>query len=492
MKEKSLIQKMLCGILMLAVIFGILSPSTARASEGVPTIGSLTIVVDSDGRDSGNVAYAIWQVDPNEERPKTAEEGKAHRIEGSRRQGSPNANGEIVFSNLPIGVYYVEQILLDENEIFQTEPFLVDVPMTDNNGTDWIADIKVYLKHASLYIDKFVGPSGDDSHYDISSVKASKYKSVAHGETFSWYIESYVPSGIAKTPGTYQVTNPKSKEFTHDMDSISVFYIASEKTPLSEGIQLHKDQEYTLTDTAQAFTVELTESGKKMAENAYCRFLLIKFDSQIREDAAHGITHKEGATVSYTLRNDLTDGPGQATAEARIASVSLEPGVHTGKIKLTKLDDSNKEEVLQGAEFGLAETKDAAEKGDFIRTGITQEDGTCVFEGLRYGDIGDEAHENSANTTFWLVETKAPTGYQKLDNPVEVEFQHVEGDNENYFANIKVYDVPLEKAVTPIAPPKIIERVKTGDAAPIVGCLMLILGSALVVVIVLRRRKKQA
>lgn len=471
--------------LLLTFILGILLPLQVSANE-VPDKGSITIRVNTGGSTTNSqTGFSVWRVDTSSGIPSSVAEGKNNRVLSSEITGQTNASGQVKFDNLVRGVYYVEQHTNsnDEGQVFASEPFLVSVPTTDPTGTGWVEDVVIDLKDVSLFIDKFVGPAGD-ADYDFSNVKNAKNRPVSADETFGWTIASFVPTSISSLRGSYVVEDDLSANFTFDKDSIKVYYVKNVQTPCASGVTLTKDTHYKLNITGNKIQVELTSQGLQLAGNSDNRFLLVKFDSKLSNTAAHGVNLYNGATVTYT-KSTTRAGTFDSTKPSS-AKVSYEPEVHQGMVQLQKLDDSDKQTPLSGAEFGIALTKEDAEKGNYVDTLSTDANGICEFKGLKYGAVGDEASENTAQTTFWVKEIKAPEGYKRLESPIEVQFAYEKAEGKDaYFAKLKVYNVK-----TSVVPGPGDDKVNTGDTTNMVGMALLLIASSIIVVLAVKKRKK--
>ena len=124
-----------------------------------PTTGSLTIITheQQNGDTTTNpplkgVEYTVYKVDETCEDEREAE----WYIEDNNVQGISKTTGEdgtVVFDNLELGRYFVDVtsvsdgILYDENY----SDFLVDIPMTNAEGTGWDYDIIVNPKHQTAF-----------------------------------------------------------------------------------------------------------------------------------------------------------------------------------------------------------------------------------------------------------------------------------------------------------------------------------------------------
>lgn len=89
-------------------------------------------------------------------------------------------------------------------------------------------------------------------------------------------------------------------------------------------------------------------------------------------------------------------------------------GDTTPKIKILKLDESNTQAKLAGAEFKLTEMKLA--DGKLVETETVQQGQTGADGTLTFGD-GENASPLAYNKVYKIVETKAPDGYVRDETP---------------------------------------------------------------------------
>ncbi|MDE6953837.1 MAG: hypothetical protein K2P09_08510, partial [Erysipelotrichales bacterium] len=90
-------------------------------------------------------------------------------------------------------------------------------------------------------------------------------------------------------------------------------------------------------------------------------------------------------------------------------TVSLNNKLKWFKLNVVKKNDANK--LLAGAEFTLYKNADCT---DEVMKGITDDNGNLLFDKVEVG-------------TYFLKETKAPTGYRKLLDPIKVAFKSIDG-----------------------------------------------------------------
>ena len=137
-------------------------------------------------------------------------------------------------------------------------------------------------------------------------------------------------------------------------------------------------------------------------------------------------------------------------------SITLEDNaeVHTGALKIEKVDKKDVELKLAGAKFKIATSKENAKAGIFVQDNnsndievTTDVNGIADIKGLAYEDNGDDS-------TYWLVETQAPTytttvngeevtkSYNLLLNPLEVKVGKTTYDTAVQVKNSKGFTLP--------------------------------------------------
>jgi len=504
-------------------------PITARAAP-MPTSGTLTIhkyamedtsvanppndgasvAVPADAVPLVGVEFSVWQVDPSVAAGITmAAQAWPHIMTATQQTGATDANGEAVFT-LPRGIYYVAETGTT-GDTAPCDPFLVTVPYEDSTGT-WQTDVHAYPKSQTLVINQFVGPAGD-ADYDFINYNVSKEKPVAIGEPFGVTTLASIPVTIGTTSDeSYYLTVTLDKHYEYPGGTLKVYTVPAMTTPIASAALL-SDIYYSLTyDPVTGVPTSLVMNSAGISQlssrvQAGDRYVMVKFDCQLIKTAPAGVNLYGGATLEYTksvqpvsARSGVSGMtllsasgttaaavPMASTGTAATATVQDAPAVHTGKIGITKVAVGT-DKPLSGADFGIAKTKADAQTGNFIATGTTDTNGILTFNGLEYGLPGDQPNENSNNTTFWLVETKAPDGYKLMSSPVEITFSFQQDGNssENYFAWVMVYNVAKAASGSTGTSPK------TGDESNIAFYLALcVVSLAAVTTLALCMRKKR-
>lgn len=325
-------------------------------------------------------------------------------------------------------VYMIVELQTSALIAAAADPFYAAVPGVNGDGSyDYVVD--AYPKNDVLTedvdIEKDVTEIGNDSStYDI-------------GQTHTWIIQSGIPYGIADGK-KYEITDTLDERLTYAGNVVVT--VAPDDAPAgaeTADFTLTQGDHYTLTEAVSdeeiySFTLSLTTAGMervaKLVGDSYADYeIRVYFDAVIDEDAGLGEEIPNQAHVDYTNQVGM-----DYDADSDI------PEVHTGGLNLLKVDAADETKALAGATFAIAraaqegEEPDAtitvdggeisvvyvsfyatddftAEKVSEVTTGA---DGTAHFYGLAYG-------------AYYLIETAAPEGYNRLTWPVVVEVNAV-------------------------------------------------------------------
>lgn len=371
------------------------------------------------------------------------------------------ADGTATITHLPAQVYYrfVETKTSDLSYILDsTVSYDFYIDMAGNIREDATPEAAVNedkvitVGNDKPYIHKYIldgkkGTKGIDNTADYEKF----------GDTVYWEITTTVPREAAKMY-TYTIKDTMDTGLSYKAAEICV----DNKKRLTEGT------DYTVTKSGQEVTFTI-----KPASIANYKEVEVYYDTVLTDSAPLGTDIKNASSLTYT-NNIGTDSTYTIDSEQRT--------VHTGGFSFKKV--SNKDgKGLEGAEFRLYRTEADAKAGtNVVDTQTSDKDGLVQFKGLKYG--GFSADEDSKNingaangsTDYWIVETKAPSGYVLFKEPVKITVNaqsHLTGSNDTF------KNTPLVK--TP-------QTGGTASVVPMVGGILLIAGTALILAV--KRRKR--
>ncbi len=301
------------------------------------------------------------------------------------------------------------------------DPFFVCVPMRDADADTWTYTVEVSPKNTPITEEVILNKDVTDIDND--------HDSFAVGQEHGWILRASLPTGLAHAT-KFEITDTLDHRLTF-RGGVLVSVAGQDAPAKSETVVLEDVTDYTLTlGTAQdangndvdTFTLALTPAGMQKAAEAQVAGtpeLRVYFAAIINSAADLGTEIPNQAHVEYVNQLGLV-----YTDDSDL------PEVHTGGLNLRKLSAKDGA-PLAGASFKLArpaapgETPDLTCKiggkkidlvyvsfypttdlsGEPVSEVTTGENGLAVLYGLAYGD-------------YYLIETAAPTGFNKLESPV--------------------------------------------------------------------------
>jgi len=332
--------------------------------------------------------------------------------------------GIAYFDDLAQGVYLV----IEEASSAVHSPvddFLVTLPMTNVAGNGWMYDVFVYPKNVLIDlpdIDFYVGERGN------------KYQSIDNGGKAKWIIEADVPRDIVDAVN-YQII-AKMYPYLHITDENSITVYA--ETNDGRVTMLTSGADFVAAVVDNELMADLTSPGRQVLSSLFGDAdsvkLYIEFDTQLlipQEILPEGLNQElhGNATLNYTSSlNNTTEVVNPSS-----------PYVFTGGFHIIK--SNNGGDRLDGASFILYRSIEDARQGvnaiENPYTGdiwevTTDVAGEAYFYGLAYGNMGETAA--TANQIYYMVETKAPGGYNLLTAPVEATVDISSLENDNYIS----------------------------------------------------------
>ena len=326
-------------------------------------------------------------------------------------------DGVTAFKNLPLGVYYVKEEV-NSGITAQVSPFLISIPMTNpTDNSSWLYDVHVYPKNtlSKLSVEKDV--------LDSSGASASKITADV-GDEIKWAITPSIPADIA----AMDVLGTGYFFITDDLDSRLNYK--------SVTVQL-KDQSGTVVDTLLLNThYDLSAPAAGTAGGQ----VKVNFDvspgiDKLADALAKNYTLEivVATTINNTALADLSNsitnsaklyyknnGGDPSNPEPPTVPENPDPEVKLGGIALYKwFKDNGVETALAGAEFTIySSDADAKSNSALIFGGSNW---TLATDSLGYIYFSGKDIETAVGTaltgseTFYLVETKAPQGFELLD-----------------------------------------------------------------------------
>ncbi|MDR1412562.1 MAG: hypothetical protein LBJ07_01390, partial [Actinomycetes bacterium] len=159
-----------------------------------------------------------------------------------------------------------------------------------------------------------------------------------------------------------------------------------------------------------------------------------------------------------------------------------------GGVRALKVDAKNHKQLLAGAVFRLVKRETSSYTKDFQANGYlslsgkivsatSDKKGRVIFESVPY--------QNTTTSTgfsgrYWLVEIKAPSGYEKADEPLAIQV-----DDNSFKVDFYKYTIPNTRIVP-------VQFGKQGDTTKFLVIAEILILALLAVVLALRRRRGPA
>lgn len=332
----------------------------------------------------------------------------------------PDTEGNVTVSDLPVGLYYVHAVTqpgANDLETVDFSDFLITVPMVSGGeDTHWLYAVDAYPKSSATGIIKTVTDSG----------------ALRPGAVLTYRLDATISSADPAANAGYRIIDdlgasvvPGRTPTMHTSDYLT-YLDGSWRSPVSVATTGTAGHALTACTTAAAtscdYTLELSGSRVQATMTAQGAAAL-----------AAAKTADSSATVQIALQAKVRATVDAATTGAALALPNTAQLVaHTGAtpvgsntvrtvyapLRLHKVDATNKGN-LAGAVFALYATEaDALARRNVIATSAaTNSAGLTSVTGLHVNDITDD---QPSSTSYWAVETTAPTGYTALDKPFRV------------------------------------------------------------------------
>ena len=374
-----------------------------------------------------------------------------------------DSNGKIKLTNLPSGMYVRYRLI----EVSGPEGYIVNNGIISDMDWDigWNGSIYPYVSDDFNYNYLQITETENLTSVIYTNDKPTITKKVKNSagnfvdaagmnatDTITFKVTTDVPMQIAMMD-TYKVTDVLPVGLTLDRNSIKIEgTIASGSEEISTDI-------YTLSDTGLELTFDTSKMVDSNGDLLYSA-IIVTYDATVNIDNV--VIGGDGNinTASLTYTDFIEEGYYDENwdwvepAETSTNTITDTAEVHTGALKIEKVEKGNTETKLAGAKFKIATTEANAEAGTFVKDAdgndievTTDSNGLAEIKGLAYADDGSD-------TSYWLVETQAPTyedtvdgqavtkSYNLLQNPIEVQVGKTTYETAVQVQNSKGLDLP--------------------------------------------------
>jgi fimbrial isopeptide formation D2 family protein/LPXTG-motif cell wall-anchored protein len=303
-----------------------------------------------------------------------------------------DAAGEASFGGLPVGLYLVEETSFPAG-VTPSAPFLITVPLTDPDNLDtWLYDVHVYPKNAVTTASKTVEDAG----------------AVQLGDQVSFTVTADIPN-VDPIDG-YRIVDVLDSK----LDYVAAVVTLADGTTITEGV------DYTIVHDSgsNTVTVEFTAAGRAvLAANNTTQVVvdIVTTVTAVGEIVNQALVYPNAA--SFDIQPGDPGGPTTTPeVETRWGGITLEKLGAGGAALIGAVF-----QVFTTAEDATAQTNpvtlDGATEFEVVNT-----DGTLTLTGLRYSDFANGttvAPGQAGYLQYYLVETRAPDGYELLAEPIE-------------------------------------------------------------------------
>jgi fimbrial isopeptide formation D2 family protein/LPXTG-motif cell wall-anchored protein len=453
-------------LLTLILAIGMMGPVASAATTSLPDNTSARVLeiykyspVPTDGTEGtgeadanaatnrtplANVQFDIYKVPAGQTTSQTPTAAEIAAIEvdaNLKTTMTTDANGHATYNfgtgNANDGVYLVVE---RDNAAVSAKaaPFYLNMPLTNPNKDGWLYDVIVYPKNNVKN-----GPNVDK---DISAIGTDS-ATADIGKTVQWIIRGEVPSDLFQTAKDGTEVYAKNYALSDTIDSrldykgnvvVKLLDKAGAETTLPAADYVTTGTTAVADTAGGILKVSLTNAGMKAIQQTLdaqtatgTPEIRVYFDTAINKTAVSGTEIPNNATIDYT------NSTGKVYDPSTVPDDKI-PKVHTGGLMIDKVKKDTPTTKLDGATFKIAREATAAEIAD---ASITKE--TITVGGASKTVVFVNFYNNAANTgtqvaevttagggqavmnglaygTYYLVETKAPDGYNLLTAPVTV------------------------------------------------------------------------
>ena len=310
-----------------------------------------------------------------------------------------DADGTATFANLAMGEYFIRPT--STTSVYQL--MLQKLEPTVSGGKYVIDDLTFGAKREEVSVDKAANKTSVTKKEKVTytiTVDIPTYASQAVDKSF--YVSDLLPNGLTIDPASIKV----------QIDGTDVDTAA-----------------YTLDTTAVAeYTFKLSVSAEQYTDNWSAnggKQLVITYTATLNDNGTTEVNTKETNKVTF----DYSNYPYVENSHKQKTDTV---DVTTFAITIDKYVKNDEDAKLANAKFDLYRTATHAEviAGSAVNIPYTNVNGIKLESDLVTDANGTATfakyEANGTNYDYYLVETRAPSGYNILDNAVKVNFTDTE------------------------------------------------------------------
>lgn len=357
--------------------------------------------------------------------------------------------GHSEVSGLELGLYLVVETRVPDNVTSTCEPFLVSLPMTTIDGSNWNYDVTIYPKNRTgePTLEKTVRESAADTgkNNGLTNDITDGYRhtaSASDGDVVDYQLISTLPTitSSASYLSKYTFEDALSKGITYNKNDVVIyFYSDPECTELLSTWDEASGKfnvSYSELSTGQKMTIEMTEAG--LAEinsnsNVYGSDSLNSGYSDCTMRITYSCTLNSDADVVYGDSgnpNDVTLTWSRTNTE-HYDTLEDDAHVYSYGLELTKKfsDGAGKFENVKfmlhndtDGYYVKAELKDGVY---YVTDHVATEEQATVFVPMTDGKVIIKGLEDD---TYTATELATDDGYNLLRNSIQIVISTFEGE----------------------------------------------------------------
>ena len=420
-------RKLASLLLALVMVFALATTAFATGTVTTPTTG--TITVDNPRADQEYKAYKIFDVVYD-----AAKKHYSYTIDSTSEwfnavdTYSKQTNSGLTLTEVLGTTTYVVTTTSDFSAPPFAEPLKAAVngktggiTLTEDIGKATATDLDLgyyFVASTSGALCNLTTTNPDVTIHDKNDMpyeKTDNKVSADVGETVNYTITGKVPDTTGFETYTYEIADTMSEGLTFNRNSLAVKVGSADVTADTDKCTII----YDATTTPNTFKLSINVKNFNIGDD-----IVVTYDATINEKAVEKISYNE-ATLTYS--NDPTDSAKTTTTPAQ------KQEVYTSKIVIDKYETGKPGTKLPGAEFVLCrkapndEAQYAAVQNDIqyyrwdeATKTVSWVDDIDAATKVTTDNKGEAFFEGLADGTYYLVETKAPAGYNPLTAPVPV------------------------------------------------------------------------